>query len=228
LSDLLTSAETAVKLAMKKGFDETEAFTSKITKQEIIYRNKIEATKTNTIAGLSVRGIVDKRIGFFSISSLERRDIEYAIDQAFKIAKASNEDPDWKSLSREYGKTNVEKVVDKRVEQLTAKDLVSEVRLVLDSVHEVDQSLEVTRGYIAIGVSSNAIANSHGCKLERKETNAASWIAVNAGGSNGKGVSHEISQSRHWRGLKNEEWICALTIWRTRDRYMRPRLKFSI
>ena len=204
MSDLLTSAETAVKLAMKKGFEEAEAFTSKITKQEIIYRGRIEATKTNIIAGLGIRGIVDQRIGFFSISSLERRDIEYAIDQAFKIAIATNEDSDWKSLPREYGKTSVEKVVDKRVEQLTAKDLVSEVRLVLDTVREVDQSLEVTRGYIATGVSSNAIANSHGCKLERKETNAASWIAVKAGGSNGKGVSHEFSQSRHWRGLKNE------------------------
>ena len=81
MTGILASAQAAVKLAMKKGFDEAEAFSTKITRREVIYRNTIEATKTGTVAGLSVRGVLGKRIGFFSVSSLEHPDIEGAVEQ---------------------------------------------------------------------------------------------------------------------------------------------------
>jgi PmbA protein len=204
LTEILQCAEAAVKLAMKKGFDEAEAFTTRVAKSEVIYRDKIEATKTDTIAGLSMRGVLQKRAGFFSISSLKLQDIEYAIDQSFKIAKANKDDPDWRSLPRRFGKRHVEKVVDKKIEELSSKNLVDQVRVVLDTVHQVDESLEITRGYLSAGVLSNAVANSHGCKLERKETLAASWISVKAGSSDEKAVSHEVDVSRQWKGLRNE------------------------
>jgi len=204
LSELLSAAERAVKLAMKRGFDEVEVFSTKIIRREIIYRNKIEAAKTNTLAGLSIRGILNKRLGFYSVSSLDHRDVENAIDQAIKIAKANQEDPDWHALPRKYGKTQVKKTIDENIEDLGAKDLVKEVQLAVDTVQAVEPSLAITRGYISTTVHYNAIANSHGCGLERKETGAASWIAVKAGTSEEKGVSHESSQSHFWKGLKTE------------------------
>ena len=205
MTDILTSAENAVRLAMKKGFDEVEAFTTRNVRSEIIYGDKIESTKTNEGAGLSVRGVLNRRIGFFSVSSLDPKDIEYAIDQSLKIARANSEDPNWRSLTRKFGKAQVEGVIDRKIEQLSPKNLVDEVQLVLNTVHEVDKSLEVTRGYISAGVLSNAIANSHGCRLERKETLAASWISVKAGSTlSEKEVSHEVSVSRQWKGLENE------------------------
>ena len=205
MTNILSSAESAVKLATKKGFDEVEVFTTRTVRSEIVYGDKIEATKTNEGEGLSVRGILGRRIGFFSVSSLEPRDIEYAIDESLKIARANSEDPNWKCLTRKFGKAHVEGVVDSKIEQLSPKNLVDEVRLVLDTVHEVDKSLKVTRGYISAGVLSNAIANSHGCRLERKETLAASWISVKSGSTRDeKEVSHEVSVSRKWRGLENE------------------------
>lgn len=211
MSDILSCVETAVKLAMKRGFDEAEALSTTLTRREVIYRDKIEATKTNTIAGMSIRGVLDKRIGFFSISSLKRDDIEYAIDQSLKIAKVSNQDPNWRSLPLRCGKAAVEKVVDRKVEELSAKELVDEVSLVRDTVHEVDEDVRITRGDLSTGVISNAIANSHGSRLERKETLAASWVAVKAGSADNKGVSHEIAVSRQWKGLKNERLAHAVT-----------------
>lgn len=204
MTEILSAAESAVKLAMKKGFDEAEAFSSKTTRREIIYRNAIEATKSNTIAGLSVRGVLDKRIGFYSVSSLERADIENAVEQSLKIAKANTPDQDWKSLTRKYGKAAVQNVRDKRIESLSPKELVEEVRLAVDTVREVDSSLAITRGILSTSVVSNAIANSHGCKLERKETFASSWIAVTAGSSGRKGIGHEAKQTRSWKSLSTE------------------------
>jgi PmbA protein len=204
LTEILSAAETAVKLAMQRGFDEVEAFSTKIIKREVIYREKIEAAKTSTIAGLSIRGVLGKRIGFYSVSSLDRRDIENAIDQSLKIAKANREDADWHALPRKCEKATVQKVIDRKIESLSANDLVEQVRLAVDTVHEVEPSLVITRGYTGTGIQFNAIANSHGCKLERKETAAASWIAVKAGTAEEKGVSHEGSQSRFWKGLNTE------------------------
>ncbi len=205
MTEILPAAETAVKLALKRGFEEAEAFTTAIARREIIYRGSIEATKTSTVAGLSVRGVLGKRVGFFSTSSLERKDIERAVDESLKIAKASNEDPDWKSLPRKYGKTSVQKIFDKRIERVTAKELVDEVRLAISAVHDVDPSVDITRGFLSTGVLSNAISNSHGCKLERKETLAGLSIAVKAGTADRKGVSHEVSVSRLWSGLKTRQ-----------------------
>jgi len=201
---MLAAAESAVKLAMKKGFDEAEAFSSKTTRREIIYRNTIEATKSNTIAGLSVRGVLDKRIGFYSASSLERADLENAVEQSLKIAKANTPDQDWKSLTRKYGKAAVQNVRDKRIESLSPKELVEEVRLAVDTVREVESSLAITRGILSTSVVTSAIANNHGCKLERKETFASSWIAVTAGSSGRKGVGHEAKQARSWKSLSTE------------------------
>ena len=204
MTEILAAAEAAVKLAMKRGFDEAEAFSTKTTRREIIYRNAIEATMSNTIAGLSIRGVVDKRIGFYSVSSLERADIENAVEQSLKIAKANTQDQDWKSLTRKHGKAAVQKVFDKRIESLSAKDLVGEVQLAVDTVSEVDSSLSITRGILSTTVVSNAIANSHGCKLERKETFASTWIAVTAGSSGKKGIGHEARQTRSWKSLNTE------------------------
>lgn len=205
MTGILASAQAAVKIAIKKGFDEAEAFSTKITRREVIYQNKIEATKTSTEAGLGIRGILGKRTGFFSVSSLEHPDIENAVEQSLKIAKASSEDPDWSSLPRKYGRASVQKVADTKIESLSEKDLIDEVKLAVDIVHEVDPSLTITRGYISTNVLSNAIANSHGCRLGRKETLASSWLAVKAGTSDRKGVSHEIIQSRSWKGLKTDD-----------------------
>jgi PmbA protein len=204
LTKLLAIAEDAAKLAMKKGFDEAEVFCSKITRRDVIYRHRIEAIKNNTIAGLSIRGILNKRLGFYSVSSLERKTIENAIDETVKIARANQEDPDWHSLPVKYGKSRVKKVIDRKIETLTPSDLVDEAKLAVDTVREVEPSLVITRGYISTGVHYNAIANNHGCKLERKETAASSWIAVKAGSEEQKGISHQSGESHFWKGLNTE------------------------
>jgi len=204
LTEILSAADTAVRLALKKGFNEAEAFATRIARRDLIFRNTIEATKTSTAAGLSVRGIIDRRIGFFSISSLERSDIERAVEESLRIARASSEDTEWKSLPRKYGKTSVQKTMDKNVEHVTARGLVDEVRLAIDTVHSV-ASVDITRGFLLTSVMSNAIANSHGCKLERKETIAALSLAVKAGTADKKRVSNEISVSRLWKGLETKQ-----------------------
>jgi PmbA protein len=204
LTEILAAVETAVKVALKKGFDEAEAFATKTTRHDLIFRNKIEATKTGTGAGLSIRGVLGRRIGFFSTSTLERGGIERAVEESLKIARASDEDSGWKSLPRKYGKSAVQKTFDKKVEQATAKSLVDEVRLAIDTVQTV-ASVDITRGFLLTGVMSNAIANSHGCRLERKETFAALSLAVKAGSADKKGVSNEFSISRLWKGLKTKQ-----------------------
>jgi PmbA protein len=204
MTEILPAAERAVRLAVNKGFDEAEAFATKITRRDITFRNTIEATRRSTIAGLSVRGIVGRRIGFFSTSSLEHSDIETAVDESLRIARANNEDPAWRSLPRKFGKASVQKIRDKNIEHATAKDLVDEVRLAISSVREVG-STDITRGFLLTNVMSNAIANSHGCRLERKETFAALSLAVKAGTADKKGVSNEFSVTRLWKGLKTKQ-----------------------
>jgi len=205
MTEILAAAQRAVKLALSRGFTEAEAFSSKIIRREIIYRNKVEATKTGTIVGLGIRGVLGKRIGFYSVSSLDSRDIDAAVESCLNIAKASSEDSDWRSLPTKYGKASVEKVYDRKIPQLSARDIVEQVRIAIDTVSEVNKAVSVTRGYISASVSHDAISNSHDCNLERKETNVSSWISVKVGEAEGKGAAREYSESRDWKGLNMED-----------------------
>lgn len=204
MTEIQPAAESAVRLALKKGFDEAEAFATKITRRDIIFRGTVEATRSSTLAGLSVRGILGRRIGFFSISSLKHSDLEKAVDESLRIAKANSEDPEWKSFPRKYGSASVQKIMDKKIEYATVKDLVDEVRLAINTVHDVG-SADITRGFLLTNVMSNAIANSNGCKLERKEALAVLSLAVRAGTADKKGVSNEISVTRQWKELKTKQ-----------------------
>jgi PmbA protein len=201
LTKILAAAELAVKIAGKKGFDEAEAFATEMRRRDIVFRNAIEATRNSTTAGISVRGVVGRRIGFFSTSSLERSDIEKAVDESLRIAKANDEDHEWRSLPREYGKANVQKIIDKNIEYATPKALVDEVHVAISTVRQVGSTVYITRGFLLTNVMSNAVANSHGCKLERKETLAVLSLAVRAGTAEKKGVSNEFSVTRQWKAL---------------------------
>jgi len=90
---LLDACERAVKRALNLGAHDVEAYAS-YSKQTSVFleSNDIKHVKVNEPNGIGIRVIYDKRVGFASINSLKDESIEYAIDNALRIAKASKRD----------------------------------------------------------------------------------------------------------------------------------------
>ncbi len=201
MTNLVAPCEYAVKQALKSGADEAEAFASKIVRTDLTFQDKIEAGRSNTLVGIGVRTILGKKGGFYSVSSLERKEIQNAVERSLEIAKGSQTDPEWVSLPSKIGRTTVAGTFDKRIASVTPSALVEIARKVVAELQDMGGKVSITRAYIAANTSRHAIANSHGGKAERVATSAWTWLAVRAQDGTKKAVSNESVQTRAWRSL---------------------------
>lgn len=205
MNEIAGISEKAVALAEKLGADETEAYVVKSLVKSISFSDKIEVGNTSVHEGLGVRIMVDKRLGFRSVSSLREEDIEEAVKIAINVARASTKDPNWVQMSDHFGSSSVEGIYCKETAQISADKLLDTVGNVIETVHECDRRVSPTEGHFNTSNASIAICNSHGREMIRKGTHASFWINIKAEDSVKKAISAESSSSRSWLELKLEE-----------------------
>ncbi|MFH0848002.1 MAG: TldD/PmbA family protein [archaeon] len=200
-----TAAQKAVALAEKLGAREAEAYVTSATERMVDFHDEIEICRTSRLAGIGVTVVVGKKKGFFSYSSIERREVESTVKTALSIAKASEPDPDWKSFPTRTGKRPVTAVFDKKTAELEEDHLVRGAASVIDFVKSKDKRLSLVAS--ALGTSSvmTSISNSYGCNLQRRSTGAAFFVRVKAEEAGKKGISDEGIQARSWRELSLED-----------------------
>jgi len=202
---LLSLGERAVKLALKWGATEAEAYLSRTVQNYLSFHEKIESGKASQLTGIGVRAIVDKRIGFASSSSAESRSIENAAKTAVSIAKASQADPNWPSFPKRTGRAKVVGTFDKRTSEIETDTLVRKAVEIIDFVLDRDSRLAPVRGSLTTGTVNCAIVNSHGSELSKRGTYAAFSIRVKAEDAGKKGTSDEGWQARSWREIEFEK-----------------------
>jgi len=205
MDQLLSLGERAVKLAVKLGATEAEAYLSQTAHNSLTFHEKIESGKASKLTGIGVRAIVDRKIGFASSSSAEPRVIENTARTAVSIAKASQADPDWPSLPKRTGRAKVVGTFDKRTAETETDTLVRKAVEIIDFVRNRDSRLAPARGNLATGTVTCSIVNSHGSELSKRGTYAAFSIRVKAEDAEKKGTSDEGWQARSWREIDFEK-----------------------
>lgn len=198
---ILSIAENAVKFGEHLGADEVEAYATSADGKRIDLTNGIETLYTSHTAGLGVRVIIGKKIGFFATSSLAIKDVQGSVEAACCIAKLSKPDKEWLSLPTRYGTVAVKGTFDKEIVDLEPDTLVQGAAQMLDTVSSSDRKLSITRGDVSAETVYTAIANSHGCNLFGQETFASASISTKAEEGGMKGVSSEGQQKRNWKEL---------------------------
>lgn len=199
--DLLSLGEKTVKLSERLGADESEVYITSTNGNSITFADKIESAGSFMSSGLGVRLIVDKRIGFYSTSSLTSQAVEEAVRTAFAIAKASNQNHEWISLPTRTGKASVKGVFDKEIEAMEPSVIADAAALIIDGVHDYDRRLTLTRSNISAGAGETVISNNYGSSLERRESFAAASVEVKAEEAGKKGAGGESSLARNWREM---------------------------
>lgn len=199
--ELIPFGEKAIKLSERLGADESEVYITSTNGSHITFTDKIESASSFTTTGLGIRLVVDKRIGFYSTSSITNQDVEEAVRTALAIAKASNKNPEWVFFPTKTGKASVKGTFDEEIETMEPAMLVDASALILDGIHNYDKRLTLTRGSITIGTSETVVSNSYGNPLEKKETFASVVVDVKAEDGGKRGTSSEYCLVRNWKEI---------------------------
>ncbi|RLG48004.1 MAG: hypothetical protein DRN92_02000, partial [Thermoproteota archaeon] len=151
MEELLEVGSKAVNYAEKLGADEAELFLSLENHTSLKFIGGIFASRGGAVkgikgsliklaepwikkkgvplitsgirAGVGVRAVVNKAMGFSSVSSLEESQVLAAVEEAVKIAKIRPPDPNWVSLP-EPRKPSGQGVFDKRILDLEIAEIL--------------------------------------------------------------------------------------------------------
>ena len=170
---LLEIAESAVKMAERLGASQAEAYVGQSHAFSIEAENSAIRNAEETIdAGIGIRSVIDKKIGFAFVTTLSDDDIAEAVAKSVKLAQASIPDPDFVTLPSAGGSyPTVKGLYDKNIADLSSEEIADMIIRVIDSTKQVLKG----RSYaISAGVQSssgmNAVVNSLGISCSESRT----------------------------------------------------------
>lgn len=170
--EILGLAERAVDFALKRGTDEAEAFVYQgLTTKVVIERGQIAKSSRIIDAGVGVRAIVNKTIGFSYTNILESNvAIEETVLKAIGSARASKPDKDWRGLPEKKPYGIVKGVYDSEVANLSSEDLVNIASAMLDAAEKTDERVLPIQGGVGASHLFMGVANSNGVAVFDKGT----------------------------------------------------------
>ncbi|MFX1560143.1 MAG: PmbA/TldA family metallopeptidase, partial [Promethearchaeota archaeon] len=136
---LLEIAESAVKMAEKLGASQAEAYVGQSRSFAIDAENSaIRNAEEKQDAGIGIRTIINKKIGFAFVTTLLDNDVREAVEKSVKLAKASIPDPDFVSLpSDDNSYPTVKGLYDKHIAALSPEATADMIIRVIDASKEV-------------------------------------------------------------------------------------------
>lgn len=176
-----------------------------------------EAVELDRIS-LSIRVIVGKRVGVIGIEDLNRESIDKAIDRVISITKTSPEDPNWRSLNKDFGRSRVSGATyEKENIETDFSEIESMFRELRSSVHEKCKDARITRGSINISSVEYYYVNSYlNNIMSRIESgfSAYAMVRVDSNGATGTYSDFEIGRNikREFRPRELGERIASRAI----------------
>jgi PmbA protein len=206
--EMLSVAENAVQLALRKGAAEAETYVYEGQSTSIgIERGQITKSSRIIDRGFGIRVVVNKAIGFAYTNVLEKQAaVEDTILKSLGAARASNPDKDWHGLPEKKPYASVESTFDQKIQDLNSEDLVNLTSAMLDAAVKVDKRVFPIEGGAGAGSLANAIANSNGISgFDRGTIIECSLATVAKDGNKVTPVCFEFNAGRNY--AVNPEWI---------------------
>ena len=207
-NDMLNLAEKTVKLALKSGAEEVEAYVYQgLTTSVGIERGQIVRSARIIDQGIGTRTIINKTLGFAYTNVLDNVNaVEEIVHKAISYAKASKPDPDWRQLPDRRTASNPKGTYDPAVAELRSEDLVKTASIMLDAAQTVDKRVSAVEGGAGASHLMEAIANSNGIVDADQGTIIECSMATLA--REGNEVTPECFEFNAERGLEiDPEWV---------------------
>jgi PmbA protein len=153
-----------------------------------IKKKGIPIIRSGTKAGVGIRAIANKAIGFSSVSSLEENKVLEAVEEAVKIAKIRPPDPNWVSLPNPRTPREKGGIFDKRVAELGADRILEMSANCCVVAGDFDKRIVQAMSMIEAGSMEFGVVNSKDTEVFDKGTLFTIYI-----GTKGKFRGEEVS-----------------------------------
>lgn len=182
MMDLERSIEKGIKRAEELGASEVEILVVEDSTVDILATRKgIESIRKGTVLTADVRVSVGKRVTVQGAVISSENDILSLVEKSVSIARVVPEDPNWVSLPKSYGYTQVYDIVDDKVKVGDIEFLTSIVNEALRTPNQVDKRAFASEVSVEAGVVRKWIGNSYtGKPISYEKTSFGFYINVKA------------------------------------------------
>ena len=197
---LLELAESAVKMAEKLGASQAEAYVGQSRAFVIEAANSaIRNAEEKHDAGIGIRSVINKKIGFAFVTTLSDEDVCEAVERSVKLAKASIPDPEFVSLpSDDNSYPTVKGIFDKSIAELAPEATADMIIRTIDASKQV---LEGRNYAIDAGVQSsyglNAVVNSLGIASSEQRSYIFLYSSPNVKEADDQTTSYDFQITRN-------------------------------
>jgi PmbA protein len=159
---ILDIARFAVKNALEKGANEVEVYTGLSKELSVTYeRNDVNIGKGHEMSGAAIRIFKNRSLGFASVNSFDRSDVEKAVDRALKLARTSprdefNELPHMKPLAK------VEGLYDKESEHFSSEQALDYAGKIFNNARDFDGRITIDSCAFIADIGQHGVMNSSG------------------------------------------------------------------
>jgi PmbA protein len=204
---LLDIGEKAIKHAESMGADQAEAYLAQGWSFEIdAENNAIKVASESIDAGIGIRTVIAKKIGFAYVTTLNESDIEEAIANSLSLAHASIADPDFITLpDSESSYRNAQGLFDRKIAELTSEEAADLIIRIIDATK---QELEGRNYAIEAGIhtssTTSAIVNSLGIDRSESKTSISIYAYPVIKESDDQTASYDYQLSRKLEDINPE------------------------
>jgi len=197
----------AMNAAMRAGAKEAEA----IIIDEHSMGVKIERAEIKTCtdvvdAGIGIRAVKNKKVGFAYTNILTSEEVEKTAKSVVKASNASRVDKNWRQLPQRQDYPQVRDTYDKRVTEVTFDDAVLLCQKMMAVAHEVDKRVLPAFGGVEVLAQEIVCLNNNGVEVEDKGTAMVCTLGTMAKSETQVSpVCYEFKVSRKYE--PDPEWI---------------------
>jgi len=216
MEELLEIGNKAAKHAQKLGADEAELYLYRENRASVKFVGGIFASRggavkgvkgsfiriaepwikkkglpiitSGTRAGVGVRAVIKKAIGFSSVSSIEEKRVLEAVEEAVKIAKIRPPDPNWIALPEPKKPTGQGGIFDQKIADLDVEKMLHLCADCCVTAGDFDKRITQAMAMTSAASVSFGIVNTKGVEVCDKGT----FFAANVG-TKAKSGDEEVS-----------------------------------
>ena len=194
---LLGIAEKTVEYAMKQNVDQAQASAFLLDTALTRFANsQIHQNVATKKGGVLIKVVLNKQISNTRVNSLEEEQIEKAVMQAVKIARASPPNKDFKSLPEPEPWTPIEGTFDEETADCTPRYRAERVKEAIETAHSKSPIVKAVAGNFSTGSMAYSVANSLGVSAVARvsSANMKTTVISKSGTSEGFGTAQKYSR----------------------------------
>jgi len=199
-------AENTVKYAMKLKADQAQAVAFQMDTALTRFANsQIHQNVATKTGGVSIKVVVNKRVGVLRINSLEKKQLDEAVKRVLKAAKVTPQNRDFKSLPRPAKWTPIKDTFDKKTAECTPDFRAEGAKTAIETAHSKSLLVKAVAGSFSTESMAFAVANSLGISGWAIVTSASCQATVISGSKASQGYGSAVQYGRRVSEIRPAE-----------------------